>query len=37
LAAYRFLASIINRIKTLTDTTDEFEEARQKTPIHNVD
>jgi len=37
LAAYRFLTSVMARLKTLSDMTDDFEEARLKTPIHQLE
>ena len=33
MAAYRFLTSVVNRVKTLSDLAEEYEEARLKTPI----
>ena len=37
MAAYRFLTSVMTRLKTLSDMTDDFEEARLKTPIHQLE
>jgi hypothetical protein len=37
LAAYRFFTSVMTRLKTLSDMTDDFEEARLKTPIHQFE